>query len=90
MIEHYEDPAMNWRRSYHTGLEIKINDLRRERSAGGKRQIWLDHKRYSVATLTDSKLEEIARRELERDMNRAIIEHREKQARQRMRNGLAQ
>ena len=88
-IEHSEDPAMNWRRSFAEGLEIKIKDLRMERIAQVKRQIWIDDRCYSVKNLTDAQIERFARRECERDLNRAILERKENEARQRARLGIA-
>lgn len=90
-IEHYEDPQANWRRSFAEGLEIKIDDLRLERSAQSKREVWLDDRCYRIASLSDSKLEAVARREVERDVNRAIIERKEATsvARSRHRAGMA-
>lgn len=88
-IEHHEDPAMNWRRSFAQGLEIKIRDLKTERSAQVKRQIWIDDRCYSVKNLSDAQIELFARREVERDINRAILERKESEARQRARQGIA-
>lgn len=75
-IELNEDPDRNWRRSFLTGLGIKIADLKRERLAQVKRRIYIDDKAYAIKDLDDSQIELVARRDLERDTNRAIIEHR--------------
>ena len=72
-IELYEDPTFNWRRSYLTGLEQTMQDLRQERYAQVKRRIYIGQETYVVKDLTDAQLELVARRELERSTEAAII-----------------
>lgn len=85
----WEDPECNWRRSYHEGIAIKIDDLKRERAAQVKRRIYIDDRAYAVRDLTDSQIESFARREAERDINRAIIERDRATALMRARRGQA-
>ena len=73
----WEDPTRNWRRSYHETIAQNMADLRLERSAQVKRQVWIDNRRYSVMALTDRQIELVAWREAERSINRAILERSE-------------
>lgn len=75
-IEHNEDPVYNWRRSFLTGLGIKIQDLKQERAAQVKRRIYIGTEIFVVKDLRDDQLEMVARRDLERDTERAIIQRR--------------
>lgn len=86
MIEHYEDPEYNWRRSFLTGLEVTISDLKAERRAQTGRRIYVGTKVYCIDTISDADLEMVARRELERTTDRAIIQRRMDAERRREKN----
>lgn len=72
----------NWRRSYHEQLAETIEEYRSRRDgtcpgAGGTRiamRVYLPglHRSKSVHDLTDREIEDVARAEVESDLNRAI------------------
>lgn len=75
-------PAPNWRRAYHEQLAETIEEYRSRRDgtcpgAGGTRiamRVYLPglQKSKSVHDLTDREIEDVARAEVETDINRAI------------------
>lgn len=81
----------NWRSSYHESREASAGQLRKERSVGSQRLIDVPGKRHMVSAynLTEDDIAKAADEEARRDLNRAIIEWNEAEARRKSRSGEA-